>query len=110
MVENLQQLAKYLEIEDFDLDLELLDTYEGRQEIKRHLKPLGVEHLDIVQKLADIESDEILRRQLLQQAQCVVRVYMISGYDFASRDAGGFSDPYLVLRIGSKKISESKNY
>jgi hypothetical protein len=35
---------------------------------------------------------------------------MISGYDFASRDVGGFSDPYLVLRIGSKKISESKNY
>jgi Ca2+-dependent lipid-binding protein len=47
---------------------------------------------------------------LLAEAQCVVRVYMISGYDFASRDVGGFSDPYLILRIGTKKISESKNY
>jgi hypothetical protein len=35
---------------------------------------------------------------------------MVSGYDFASRDIGGFSDPYLDLKIGDKKFSEKKNY
>jgi uncharacterized protein YjbK len=58
-------LAKFKEIDDFDLDLELLDSYEGKQEIKRSLEPLGVSHLEIVQKLADIESGEILRHMLL---------------------------------------------
>jgi len=58
-------LAKFKEIDDFDLDLELLDSYEGKQEIKRSLEPLGVGHLEIVQKLADIESGEILRHMLL---------------------------------------------
>lgn len=38
---------------------------------------------------------------LLADAKMTVRVYCISGYDFASRDIGGFSDPYLILRIGS---------
>lgn len=40
----------------------------------------------------------------------VVRVYMIEGFDLASRDIGGFSDPYLVLRCGNKKYNERKNY
>lgn len=57
--------------------------------------------MGIIKKLADIESEEILRHMLLADAKMTVRVYCISGYDFASRDIGGFSDPYLILRIGS---------
>jgi len=33
MLQLLTELAKYKEIEDFDLDLELLDTLEGRVEL-----------------------------------------------------------------------------
>lgn len=40
----------------------------------------------------------------------IVRVYIIEGFDLASRDIGGFSDPYLKLRLGSKKVSDRKNY
>jgi hypothetical protein len=58
-------LAKFREIVDFDLNLEKLDSFEGRQEIRQSIETLGVGHLDIVQKLADIESDEIIRRLLL---------------------------------------------
>jgi len=87
-----------------------LDTYEGRQELKKSLTPLGVENLGIIKKLADIESEDILRRMLLSQTKSIVRVYCISGYDFASRDIGGFSDPYLILKVGSKEKSDRKNY
>jgi hypothetical protein len=31
---------------------------------------------------------------------------MISGYDLASRDIGGFSDPYLILKVGDKTFNE----
>lgn len=103
-------LAKSRGIFDFDLDVEKLDTIEGRKEIEQAIQPLGVEDLDIVQKLADIESDEILRRMLLHENQCIVRVYMIAGYDLASRDVGGFSDPYLKLSIGNKVYSDRDNY
>jgi len=39
-----------------------------------------------------------------------VRVYIIEGFDLANRDFDGFSDPYLVLRLGAKTISDRKNY
>jgi len=40
----------------------------------------------------------------------IVRVYMIEGFDLASRDIGGFSDPYLRLKCGTKLFDERKNY
>jgi hypothetical protein len=35
---------------------------------------------------------------------------MISGYDLASRDIGGFSDPYLILTVGDKTFNEREKY
>ena len=40
----------------------------------------------------------------------IVRCYMISGFDFASRDQGSASDPYLELICNDKKFSERSNY
>jgi hypothetical protein len=59
-------LAKNRKINDFDLDLEKLETMEGRYQIKEQLDPLQVNHLNIVNILADIESDVILKRMLLK--------------------------------------------
>lgn len=47
---------------------------------------------------------------LLRTVKMVVRIYMISGFDLASRDQGGLSDPYLVLKLGSKVFNDRKNY
>lgn len=74
--------------------------------MKESLEPLSVNHLNIVNILADIESDVILKRMLLKTAKMVVRVYMIEGFDLASRDMGGFSDPYLILKLGKKKYDD----
>jgi len=74
------------------------------------LEPLSVNHLKIVEKLADIESDVILKRMLLRKSKMIVRVYMIEGFDLASRDLGGFSDPYLILKLGRNKVDDRKNY
>ena len=35
---------------------------------------------------------------------------MISAYDLASRDIGGFSDPYMKLKVGDKEFNERDNY
>jgi len=102
----LKQLAKNRKINDFDLDLEKLETMEGRYQIKEQLDPLQVTHLNIVNILADIESDVILKRMLLKTQKCIVRIYMIEGFDLASRDMGGFSDPYLILKLGKKVYNE----
>lgn len=78
--------------------------------MRKQLKELDVQHLGIVKKLANIQSDVILRNLLLKPQKCIVRVYMISAFDLASRDIGGFSDPYLILKLGGKTFNERKNY
>jgi hypothetical protein len=43
---------------------------------------------------------------LLKSVKMVVRIYMIEGFDLASRDIGGYSDPYLILKCGKKIYNE----
>lgn len=110
LVDYLKQLAQRLKIADFDLDLTKLETIEGRLEIKRDLESLGVDSHKIVKSLSDIESDVILKRMLLRSEKMIARVYMIEGFDLASRDIGSFSDPYLIMRCGNKIYNERENY
>jgi len=93
-----------------ELKLEKLDSHEGRQKFELQMEPLGVTHLQITKHLANLESDEILKRLLMAETKCIVRVYMLSGFDLASRDNGGFSDPYLKLSLGKKVYNERDNY
>jgi Ca2+-dependent lipid-binding protein len=47
---------------------------------------------------------------MLTRTKAIVRVYMIEGFNFANKDIGGASDPYLVLTCGKKVINERDNY
>lgn len=74
------------------------------------MEPLAIRHLRVTKILADIQSDVILQKLLLTQSQCIVRIYMISAYDLASRDIGGASDPYVKISCGDEDFSERNNY
>ena len=39
-----------------------------------------------------------------------MRVYVTEGYNFAQRDIGSASDPYLVLTCGNQTINDKDNY
>ncbi len=90
--------------------MEKMDTMEGRQKLEMDLNKIGVSHLKITKHLADLESDETLKRLLMSQTKCIVRVYVINAYDLASRDNGSFSDPYLILTCGNKTYNEREHY
>jgi len=51
-----------------------------------------------------------LQRRMVTSVQCKVRVYMLTGFNFAKKDLLSKSDPYLVLRIGKKEFNEQENY
>lgn len=72
-----------------ELKLEKLDTMEGRNKFEASIASLGISHLKITKHLANLESDEMLKRMLLSDTKCLVRIYMISGFDLSSRDNGG---------------------
>ena len=46
---------------NYKLDLEKLETIEGREEIEDEIEPLGIRHLRVTKILADIQSDVILQ-------------------------------------------------
>lgn len=48
-----------------DLKLEKMDTMEGRQKFEHEMVDLGIAHLNITQHLANLESDETLKRLLM---------------------------------------------
>ena len=43
----------------------------------------------------------------MKKVNCQVRCYVHSATNLASRDEGGLSDPYLVVKLGDKK---ERNY
>ena len=110
MQESLRKLAESRGINNFALDLDKLETIEGREELEDQMEPLAIRHLKITKILADIQSDVILQQLLLKSSECVVRVYMINAYDLASRDVGGASDPYIKISCGGEEFSERDNY
>ena len=74
------------------------------------MREFGIGHLEISKHLINLESDEILKRNLLSQTKTTIRIYMISAFDCASRDNGSASDTYLVLKCNGQEYNERDNY
>jgi len=66
MQDTLGMLAYSRGVKDFQLDLDKLETIEGREELEDQMEPLGIRHLKVTKILADIQSDVILQKLLLQ--------------------------------------------
>lgn len=96
--------------EPFKFRLDKLDSQEGRDKFKDQMDKIGIGHLELTKQLSELDADASLKRLLMCPTKCIVRVYMISGYDLASRDNGSFSDPYLIMQLGKKKVNERDNY
>ena len=56
----LKSLAESRGINNFSLDLDKLETIEGREELEDQMEPLAIRHLKVTKILADIQSDVIL--------------------------------------------------
>lgn len=80
MENSLNKLAECRGRKNFTFNFDKLETIEGREEIEEEMESFGIRHLKITKILANIQSDSILRKLLLTQTECVVRVYMISAY------------------------------
>ena len=74
-----------------------MSSPEVRKQFELKLREIQCDHLHIANHLANLESDEILKKALLAQIKCTIRIYVISAFDLASRDIGSPSDPYLYM-------------
>lgn len=73
-------------------------------------RELGISHLEICKHLVNLESDEILKRALMNETKTTIRFYAVSGFNMASRDNGSASDTYLVVKCDKREYNERDNY
>jgi len=71
---------------------------------------MNIDNPRILEFFKDASYHDIIKKQLLTKTACVIQLYVLEGYDFASRDIGSFSDPYLFVRCGNREYSERDNY
>lgn len=90
--------------------LEKLETYEGKKKFLTKLKKMGLGEEQIMEYMQKQSYSSAITRALMQRKQTLVRLYVIEGFDLASRDVGSFSDPYLQIVYGNKTISERDSY
>ena len=65
---------------------------------------MGLQECQIIKFLSAKDKYAEMSKQLLVPTKCIVRVYIIEAFGLPPKDTGSDSDPYLVLKLGKKKI------
>lgn len=87
-----------------------LESSENKHKLKRALMDLDL-HSDLMMDslLYQNEFDRLAELLSVRQS-CVVRLYVLEGFDLASRDIGSASDPYLKITCGAFKYNGKDKY
>ena len=107
---NINKISMQQRSKPLPIDTSVLGDPQERQKLKLEFREIGVEHLRIARHLCNLESDEIIKRNLISEKRCMIKVYMISAFNLSSRDNGSDSDPYLILECNGKTYNERDNY
>ena len=93
-----------------DTTMDTLNSQEALERFKLKLEKMDINNPNLLEFLKDSSQDEVIKKQLLTQTNCKIQLYMLEGFDLASRDIGSFSDPYLIIRCGKRTVSERDHY
>ena len=58
----------------------------------------------------DQNNQKSIIHYLSNPSNCKICLYVLEGFDFATRDIGSFSDPYLKIKLGKQVISKRDEY
>lgn len=96
-----------------DLEFTSIDSIASQEKLDKFgtlLNAMNINNPQLLEFFKDASYDEVIKKQLLSKTQCVIQLYVLEGFDLASRDIGSFSDPYLFVRCGNREYSERDNY
>ena len=108
--EMLRQYYLQKKGENMPFDFDTLESFEQRGRFSRMMDDLGIGALNLASYFVENSIEDQISRLMLSKTKAIVRVYMIEGFNFANKDIGGASDPYLVLTCGKKVYNERDNY
>ena len=64
----------------------------------------------LVTFLQDVALDDMIKAALSRKTAAIVHLYLIQGYEFASRDIGSPSDPFLIVTCGEQTEGNQDEY
>lgn len=67
---------------------------------KSLMRQMKLSHLEIMRKVVDVQSDEIIKRLLMSECKCNIRVYVVRAFNLAARDSDSPSDPFVRVILG----------
>jgi hypothetical protein len=94
----------------FDFDYKLLESEEGRLKFKHKMEDLGLGELKIGPQITSLTHQDHMAMLLNTKTDCMIKLYVISAFNLASRDIGSDSDPYLKIKFGKTLIDEREEY
>ena len=83
---------------------------EGRAMFKQLMRQMKLTHLQIMRRVVDVQSDEIIKRLLMAETKCFIRVYIVRAFNLAARDNDSPSDPYVKVILGEEERNDRDNY
>jgi len=101
---------EHLDGEIIEINPKKLGSVMERKAFENKMRELNLSRLNISHHLQNLESDEILKRSLLSQTKCLVRLYMIKAEKLSARDNDSPSDPYLIIKCNTKTYNERDNF
>lgn len=105
---------KEVHIEKYGTGLEFkLSEIKSREEkfkLQYRLTEMDCYSEDLLKFFTETSCRRMLQAQLMAVEECQARLYLLEGFDFASRDLGSFSDPYCVITCGDKVYSGRNKY
>jgi len=86
-----------IEGKPFDFNIEMLEHLESKNVFANVLENIDCDLDGLVEFLTEIQVAEAIKEQLTRQTEAVIQLYLLEGYDFASRDLDSPSDSYLYI-------------
>ena len=108
--ESLATLYKSKTGREIEFDLECVETSEAKANFESDCQKMGLNLPKLTDFLESIAFGGMIKDLLKKSTDAVVHLYLLNGSDFASRDIGSPSDPYLIVTCGDTCINDRDNY
>lgn len=92
------------------LSVSCLETPENYSVLKKNIGLIGIKLPGLNTFLEEIAYSSMVKLALTRKTDAIVHLYLIQGFEFASRDIGSPSDPFLIIRCGDIEDNDEANY